>query len=133
KQLRIPVVASGGFADGRGLVAALALGAEGISMGTRFMSTIESPAHERVKQAIVHQSELDTRLILRTLGNSNRVARSKVSEQVIAMESEGATIKELGPLVAGLKGRRVYEEGDLDAGIWTVGQVQGLIDDIPSC
>jgi nitronate monooxygenase len=132
-KLKVPVIASGGFTDGRSLVAALALGAEGINMGTRFMCTQEAPIHPAVKEAIVKNSEYDTRLILRSLRNSSRVARSELSEKVISMERAGMTIKEIGPMIAGLKGRRVYEEGTLDAGIWTVGLAQGLIDDIPTC
>lgn len=132
-QLKIPVIASGGMADARSLVAALALGAEGINMGTRFMCTQEAPVHQRVKQAIVDNSEYDTRIILRSLRNSSRVARSAVSERVLEMERKGAGIQEIGPVVAGLKGRRVYEQGDLDAGIWTVGLAQALIHDIPTC
>jgi len=132
-QLDIPVIASGGMADARSLVAALAFGAEGINMGTRFMCTQEAPIHQRVKEAIVRNTENDTRLILRSLRNSSRVARSELSDSVIAMERRGAGIDEIGPKVAGAKGRRVYEEGDIDAGIWTVGLSQGLIHDIPSC
>jgi NADH:quinone reductase (non-electrogenic) len=129
----IPVIASGGFGDGRGLVAALALGAEGINMGTRFMCTQESPVHMNVKRAIVANTEADTCLILRSLRNSSRVARTQLAETVIAMEKAGAGIAELGPKVAGAKGRGVYEAGDIEGGIWTVGLVQGLIDDIPTC
>ncbi|ARP81567.1 nitronate monooxygenase [Bordetella genomosp. 8] len=132
-RLRIPVIASGGFGDARGLVAALALGAEGINMGTRFMCTQESPVHENIKRAIVENSETDTCLILRSLRNSNRVARSALAQSVIDMERAGAGIDQIGPRIAGAKGRRVYEEGDTEAGIWTVGMVQGLIDDIPTC
>lgn len=132
-QLKIPVIASGGMADARSLVAALALGAEGINMGTRFMCTQEAPVHQRVKQAIVENSEYDTRIILRSLRNSSRVARSALSERVLEMERKGAGIQEIGPVVAGLKGRKVYEQGDLDAGIWTVGLAQALIHDIPTC
>jgi nitronate monooxygenase len=132
-QVNIPVIASGGFCDARGLVAALALGAEGINMGTRFMCTRESPVHQKVKDAIVANSEVDTRIILRSLRNSSRVARNEVSEAVLAMERTGAGIEEIGPRVAGAKGRRVYEEGDVNAGIWTAGLVQGLIHDIPTC
>jgi nitronate monooxygenase len=132
-RVSIPVVASGGFGDGRGLVAALALGAEGINMGTRFMCTQEAPVHENIKQAIVANSESDTCLILRSLRNSSRVARNDIARRVIAMEQEGLGIQEIGPKVAGSKGRKVYEEGGVETGIWTVGQVQGLIDDIPTC
>jgi NAD(P)H-dependent flavin oxidoreductase YrpB (nitropropane dioxygenase family) len=132
-KVKIPVIASGGFGSAAGLVAALALGAEGINMGTRFMCTQESPVHEKVKQAIVANTEFDTCLILRSLRNSSRVARTPLSESVVAMERAGATIEEIGPKVAGAKGRRVYEEGDVNSGIWTVGLVQALIHDIPSC
>jgi NAD(P)H-dependent flavin oxidoreductase YrpB (nitropropane dioxygenase family) len=132
-KLSIPVIASGGFSDGRGLVAALAMGAEGINMGTRFMCTQESPVHANVKRAIVANDESDTAIILRSLRNSSRVARNAVSEAVVAMEKAGATIQEIGPRVAGAKGRRVYEEGDVDEGIWTAGLVQALIHDIPTC
>lgn len=131
--MRIPVIASGGFASANGLVAALALGAEGINMGTRFMCTQEAPVHDRVKQAIVSNTEFDTALILRSLKNTSRVARTPLSELVLEMEREGATIEQIGPVIAGAKGRRVYEEGDVDSGIWTVGMVQALIDDIPTC
>jgi len=133
RKLTIPVVASGGFCDGKGLVAALALGAQGINMGTRFMCTAESPVHQNVKAAIVGHDETDTTIILRSFRNSSRVARNATSIAVAAMEKDGATIADIGPKVAGAKGRRVYEEGDVDAGIWTAGLVQGLIDDIPTC
>ena len=132
-KVTIPVIASGGFGDGRGLVAALALGAEGINMGTRFMCTKEAPVHENIKRAIVDNSESDTTLILRSLRNSSRVARTELSESIVEMERAGATIQEIGPKVAGAKGRAVYENGDVEGGIWTVGMVQGLINDIPSC
>ena len=132
-KLKIPVVASGGFGDGRGLVAALALGAEAINMGTRFMCTVESPVHDKIKKAIVEQTEHDTCLILRSLRNSSRVSKSALALSVIEMEKSGATINEIGPKVAGVKGRAVYEGGDVEGGIWTVGQVQGIIHDIPTC
>jgi len=132
-KLKIPVVASGGFGDGRGLVAALALGAEAINMGTRFMCTLEAPVHHNIKQAIVEQTEHNTSLILRSLRNSSRVYKNALALSVIEMEKSGATIAEIGPKVAGVKGRGVYEGGDVEGGIWTVGQVQGLIHDIPSC
>ncbi|MFA4914156.1 MAG: nitronate monooxygenase family protein [Burkholderiaceae bacterium] len=129
----IPVIASGGFGDARGLVAALALGAEGINMGTRFMCTEEAPVHRQIKEAITRSTEADTRLILRSLRNTSRVWRNDLSGQVCALEQEGAGIDRIGPLVAGAKGRGVYESGDVEGGIWTVGMVQGLIDDIPTC
>lgn len=129
----IPVIASGGFGTGQGLVAALALGASGINMGTRFMCTRESPIHETIKQTIVRSAETDTQLILRSLNNTSRVWKNALSRSVADMERGGATIAEIGPLVAGAKGRGVYENGDAEGGIWTVGMVQGLIDDIPGC
>lgn len=131
--LDIPLIASGGMADGRSLVAALALGAEGINMGTRFMCTREAPIHDRIKQAIVNRTENNTQIILRSLRNSSRVARNEVSERVVCMERRGAGIDEIGPVVAGARGRQVYEKGNIEAGIWTVGLSQALIHDIPSC
>jgi NAD(P)H-dependent flavin oxidoreductase YrpB (nitropropane dioxygenase family) len=130
--LSLPIIASGGFADGRGLVAALALGADGINMGTRFLATAESPIHPRIKEQIVAQDERATQLIFRTLGNTSRVARNAVSQQVVDIERAGGTFADVRELAAGSRGRRVYEQGDPDAGIWSVGQVQGLVRDIPT-
>ena len=127
------MIASGGFADARGLVAALALGADGVNMGTRFLCTVESPIAWTVKQRIVANSELDTQLIFRTMHNTARVADNAVSRRVVEIEKAGGTFDDVRELVAGARGRKVYEEGDLDAGIWSVGQCQGLIDDIPTC
>ncbi len=132
QQLSIPVVASGGIADARGLVAALALGAEAVNMGTRFMCTVESPIHEAIKQQIVAADERETDLIFRTLRNTARVARNAISQQVIEIERAGGTFEDVRDLVSGKRGERVYEEGDPDLGIWTAGQVQGLIDDVPT-
>ncbi|MEU4248840.1 nitronate monooxygenase [Amycolatopsis sp. NPDC026612] len=132
RRLGIPVIASGGFADGRGLVAALALGADGVNMGTRFLCTAEAPVHERVKQAIVDGDERNTELIFRPLRNTARVARNKVSVDVVRMLAEGAQFAEIRELVAGVRGREVFRTGDLDAGIWTAGCAQGLIDDVPT-
>lgn len=130
--LTIPVLASGGIADARGLVAALALGADGVSMGTRFMCTAESPVADEVKRQIVANTELDTDLIFRTLRNTARVAANAVSAEVVAREAEGAQFPDIQHLVAGARGRTVFEEGDLDAGIWSAGQCQGLIHDVPA-
>jgi NADH:quinone reductase (non-electrogenic) len=127
------MIASGGFGDGRGLVAALALGADGINMGTRFMCTRESPIHQRIKERIVANDERETELIFRTMRNTSRVARNAVSTKVVAMEKEGATFEQVRDLVAGARGKMVYATGDADQGIWSAGQVQGLIHDIPSC
>jgi nitronate monooxygenase len=132
-KVKIPLIASGGFGDGRGLVAALALGAEGINMGTRFMCTKESPIHQLIKEKIVANDERETELIFRTMRNTSRVARNAVSTQVVVMEKQGATFDQVRELVAGARGKMVYATGDADEGIWSAGQVQGLIHDIPSC
>ena len=132
-KVKIPMIASGGFADARGLVAALALGAEGINMGTRFMCTRESPIHQLVKERIVANDERETELIFRTMRNTSRVARNAISTKVVAMEKEGAKFEDIRDLVAGARGKMVYATGDADEGIWSAGQVQGLIHDIPSC
>ena len=131
--LTIPFLASGGIADGRGLAAALALGADGVSMGTRFMCTQEAEIHSNVKRRIVEASELDTRLIFRQLRNTARVADNAVSRDVVARLEAGATFDDIRNLVAGQRGAKVYETGDLDRGIWWAGMVQGLIHDIPTC
>ena len=127
------MIASGGFGDGRGLVAALALGAEGINMGTRFMCTKESPIHQHIKEQIVANDERATELIFRTMRNTSRVAKNTISTKVVAMEKEGATFEQVRELVAGSRGRGVYENGDPNGGVWSAGQIQGLIHDIPSC
>lgn len=132
-KLTIPILASGGIADARGVVAALALGADGANMGTRFMCTAESPVDQAVKEQIVANTELDTKLIFRTLHNTARVAANAISAEVVAKEAEGAEFSDIQHLVAGARGRKVFEDGDLDAGIWTAGQCQGLIDDVPTC
>src|SRR3989442_7507381 len=125
--------ASGGFGDGRGLVAALALGADGINMGTRFMCTKESPIHQLVKERIVANDERETELIFRTMRNTSRVAKNLISTKVVEMEKAGAKFEDVRELVAGTRGKVVYETGDPDHGIWSAGQVQGLIYDVPSC
>ncbi|KGN41933.1 NAD(P)H-dependent flavin oxidoreductase [Knoellia aerolata] len=130
-QLTIPMLASGGFADARGLVAALALGADGITMGTRFLCTQESPVHPHVKDRMVKATERDTQLIFRQLHNTARVARNAVSEEAAEILSRGGAFEDVRHLVNGARGRSVYETGDTDAGIWTAGMVQGLINDIP--
>ena len=132
-KVKIPMIASGGFADARGLVAALALGAEGINMGTRFMATKESPIHQSIKEKIVANDERETELIFRTMRNTSRVAKNAVSTKVVAMEKEGAKFEDIRELVAGARGKMVYATGNSDEGIWSAGQVQGLIQDIPSC
>ena len=132
-KIKIPMIASGGFGDARGLVAALALGAEGINMGTRFMATVESPIHENVKRQMVENDERSTELIFRTMRNTSRVAKNAISIQVAQMERDGAKFEDVRELVAGTRGKVVYETGDPDHGIWSAGQVQGLINDIPTC
>jgi len=132
-KITVPMIASGGFGDGRGLVAALALGAEGINMGTRFMATVEAPIHQSVKEQIVANDERATDLIFRTMRNTSRVARNEVSQKVVELERAGAKFEDVKALVAGARGRLVYEEGDVDIGVWSAGQIQGLIHDIPTC
>ena len=132
-KLKIPMIASGGFGDGRGLVAALALGAEGINMGTRFMCTKESPIRQLIKEKIVANDERETELIFRTMRNTSRVAKNAISNKVVTMEKQGATFDQVRDLVAGVRGKMVYATGDADQGIWSAGQVQGLIHDIPTC
>lgn len=132
RRLKVPMIASGGFADGRGLIAALALGADGISMGTRFLCTAESPVHRRVKEQIVAHTEQDTELLFRPLRNTARVASNTVSRKVVEILDEGGGFPDVRDLVAGTRGRRVFEDGDLEAGIWSAGLAQGLIDDIPT-
>jgi len=127
------LIASGGIADARGLVAALALGADAVNMGTRFLSTQESPIHQRVKEQIVANDERATDLIFRTLRNTARVARNEVSQQVLEIERAGGGFDQLKDLVAGTRGRKVYEEGDPDLGIWSASLAQGLIHDVPTC
>ncbi|UTI64740.1 nitronate monooxygenase family protein [Paraconexibacter antarcticus] len=132
-KLDIPIIASGGIADARGLVAALALGADAVNMGTRFMCTAESPIHENIKQHIVTADERQTDLIFRSYRNTARVAKNAISQQVIAIEQEGRPFEDVRDLVSGARGRTVYETGDPDAGIWTAGLCQGLIHDVPTC
>ncbi|MFL8988614.1 nitronate monooxygenase family protein [Pseudomonas sp. QLc11A] len=135
RALRIPVIASGGIGEGRGLAAALALGAEGVNMGTRFCATHEAPIHDNIKQALVGASERDTRLIFRSLKNTARVLRNSISEEVVSIERRvgGCEFEDLRPLVAGVRGRAALEAGEVDNGVITAGQVVGLIEDIPSC
>lgn len=135
-KLSIPMIASGGIGNGQGLAAALALGAEAVNMGTRFVATKEAPVHQNVKDMMVQSSELDTALIFRTLKNTARIYKNSIAKQVLEIESKpGDTdFTDLQPLVAGKRGREnVLEKGDTDDGVWTAGLVMGLIDDIPSC
>ncbi|HDR9481434.1 TPA: nitronate monooxygenase [Burkholderia aenigmatica] len=133
-ELKIPFVASGGIADGRSLVAALSLGADGINMGTRFIATREAPVHENVKQALVAATELDTRLVMRPLRNTERVLRNAAVDRILDKESKlGASIRfdDIVEEVAGVY-PRIMKEGALDAGAWSCGLVVGLIRDIPT-
>ncbi|GAA2974021.1 nitronate monooxygenase [Microbacterium terrae] len=132
REIEIPMIASGGIADARGLVAALALGADGVNMGTRFVATEEAPVHRSVKEHIVASTELDTELILRPLRNTSRVASNAVSREVVQILQGGGEFADVRALVAGARGRQVWETGDVEAGIWTVGTTQGLIEDIPT-
>ena len=132
--LQIPVLASGGIADGRGMAAALMLGAEGINMGTRFMLTQEAPIHATIKAAITAGSERDTRLIFRAFRNTGRVFRNAISEEVVEIERHpGAQFEDIRPLVAGARGRNALEGGEVDGGLLWAGQAIGLIEDIPTC
>jgi len=133
--LKIPIVASGGIADGRGMAAALALGAEGVNMGTRFCVTQEAPIHDNIKRALVQGSERDTALLFRTLKNTARVFRNAIAEEVVAIERRpgGCSFEDIRPLVAGARGRVALRSGDLDNGVVSAGQCIGLIDDIPTC
>ena len=134
-ELTIPFVASGGMADGRSLVAALALGAEGINMGTRFIATREAPVHENVKAAILAATELDTRLIMRSLRNTERVLKNAAVEKLLEKEqSLGGTLsfEDIMHEVVGVY-PRVMGEGEMDAGAWSCGMVAGLIHDVPTC
>ena len=129
----IPTIASGGFADGRGLVAALALGSDGINMGTRFCATQEAPIHPRVKQAYVDNDERGTNLIFRSLHNTARVAKSPVSDEVVRRLAEpGSSFKDVAELVRGDKGRELLATGDLSLGIYWASIAQGLIHDLPT-
>jgi len=131
-KVKIPMIASGGFGDARGLVAALALGADGINMGTRFCATKEAPIHDAIKQQLVANDERSTDLIFRTMHNTARVARNAISREVLEREQKGAKFEDIRDLVAGARGRKVYELGDPDYGVWSAGMVQGLIHDVPT-
>ena len=134
--LTIPFVASGGMADGRSLVAAMALGAEGMNMGTRFIATQDAPVHQNVKQAIVDADELQTRLIMRGLRNTERVMKNAAVDEIIRIEElkgDAIGIEDIRHLVTGVQGRKVLQEGEMNAAAWSCGMVAGLIHDIPSC
>ncbi|GAC1578519.1 MAG: nitronate monooxygenase family protein [Novosphingobium sp.] len=132
-KVKIPMLASGGFGDGRGLAAALALGADGINMGTRFCATVEAPIHDAFKQSMVTADERSTDLIFRTYRNTARVAKNGISQQVVAAEKEGKPFTDVADLVKGVRGREGLQTGDTEHGIWSAGMIQGLIHDIPTC
>ncbi len=130
--LKIPVIAGGGFADGRGLVAALALGAEGVVMGTRFMASQECPLHPRIKELLLQTGETDTMMVERSIKNAARVIKTDFAQKVLAMEERGATLEELFPMLDGQRVKRVYESGDTNDSLIYCGQAVGLIGDIPT-
>ena len=132
-RLKIPIVASGGIADGRGLAAALSLGAEGINMGTRFMVTQEAPIHNNIKERIVNMNETDTSLIFRTFRNTARVLTNDVALKVAEVEAQGGDFSQVHGLVSGQKQDETWKSGDIDGGMITVGMCGGLINDIPTC
>ena len=133
-QITIPMLASGGIGDGRGLAAALALGADGVNMGTRFCATREAPIHDAIKQLLVDNDERATNLIFRKFKNTGRVAKTAVSDEVVAISAEpDSQFEDIRHLVAGAKGREALESGNIAAGLVWAGQIQGLIHDIPSC
>ena len=132
-KLSIPIIASGGIADGRGLAGALALGADAINMGTRFVATREAPVHEDIKKAIVDMTETDTALIFRTFGNTARVYKNKVATQVLEIERAGGDFSQIHPLVSGKQQEIAWSTGAKDAGMITFGMSGGLIHDVPTC
>ena len=131
-RVKIPMLASGGFGDGRGLIAALALGADGINMGTRFCATQEAPIHDNFKAALVAGDERATDLIFRSYRNTARVAKNLISEEVRRLESDGLPFEKISHLVKGVRGREAFESGELDHGVWSAGMVQALIRDVPT-
>ena len=136
EELTIPFVASGGMADGRSLVAAMALGAEGMNMGTRFIATTDAPVHDNVKKALLEADERQTRLIMRNLRNTERVMNNAAVESIQAIEADkgkNIAIDDIRHLVTGAQGRKVLQEGEMDAAAWSCGMVAGLIHDIPDC
>lgn len=131
-QVDIPLIAGGGFCDGRSLVAALALGADGVNMGTRFIATQECPAHPAFKERIIKSQEAETVLVMESLMNPARVLKTPWSEKIIEMEHRGATLEELMPMISGQVSRKGWSEGNLDEGMYPAGQVIGRIEDIPT-
>jgi len=133
-KVKVPLLASGGIGDGRGLAAALALGAEGVNMGTRFCVTVEAPIHDNIKQFIVQNDERATNLIFRKFHNTGRVAKNAISDEVVEISARAeAVFTDIQPLVSGARGRAALESGDVSAGLVWAGQIQGLIHDVPTC
>jgi len=128
----IPVIAAGGIGDARGFVAALALGAEGVCLGTRFMASHECPVHPKFKEWMLSAQQTDTMIIERSIMNAARVVKNEVAQQVLEMENRGATLEELLPVISGERGRQVFDEGDLSAGTAACGEVVGLIHEVLS-
>lgn len=135
KAVKVPLIASGGIATGQAMAAAMMLGAEGVNMGTRFCATREAPIHDNIKRALLDAKETDTKLIFRTLRNTGRVLKNKISEEVVAIETRpgGCEFADIQPLVAGARGRTALTDGDVDAGLVWASQAIGLVDDIPTC
>jgi len=132
EEVGLPLIASGGIADARGLVAALALGCDGVNMGSRFLATKEAPVHDTVKRQILDADETSTTHVFRPLRNTERVFHNGVADRIHELEQAGKGIEEIGPIASGLKGRRVLEAGDMEAGIWAVGMSIGLVHDLPT-
>ncbi|KAL5611723.1 hypothetical protein BROUX41_000702 [Berkeleyomyces rouxiae] len=135
QELKVPFIASGGFADGMGLAAALCLGACGVNMGTRFLCTEEAPVHRNIKEKIVAAQETDTALVMRRWRNTTRLFKNKITEEALKVERESkeGKFEEIAPFVSGKRGKEVFIRGDPEYGVWTAGQVIGLIHDIPTC
>ncbi|MBT9289800.1 NAD(P)H-dependent flavin oxidoreductase [Prosthecodimorpha staleyi] len=135
RAVKVPLIASGGIGTGRGMAAAMMLGAEGVNMGTRFCATREAPIHDAIKRALLDASECDTKLIFRTLRNTGRVLKNRISQEVVALETRpgGCTFADLQPLVAGARGRGALQSGEVDEGLVWASQVVGLVEDIPTC
>ena len=127
-----PLIAGGGFCDGRSLMVALALGAEGVNMGTRFMATKECPVPEAVKQKMVESPETSTVIVMQSLGNPSRVFRNAWAEKILELENQGASLEELAPYISGEAGRTGWLQGDLEKGLFSVGQAVGRVHDIPT-
>jgi nitronate monooxygenase len=131
-KLKIPIIASGGIGDARGLVAALALGADGVNMGTRFCATQEAPLHENFKLKMVENDERATNLVFRTMHNTARVAKNSVSDEIVRLEKEGAKFRDVAHLAAGERGRKAMASGDTEDGMWWASMSQALVKDVPT-